>query len=196
MEIQMWENTGHLMTGSGLDAILKLIYAENTVPHTSGTAYSRGDIRGLLLITASLYGYIMSNVYGCHIIPTTIDVDQVESEEGKTSEVLIDISSSEQDFKDISALLDKVIVEDGELPNEVEKYQIDDHLMKVENLRQNLQHQTAQLWFLDMTEIARKSIKAACTGNWQLHLQSVSEMLPYFAASGHYLNFKSAYLYL
>ena len=78
MEIQMWEpnespmkkivrilghfhtrvnflgSLGHLMTGSGLDAVLKLIYAENVVPHMlDGKAYSRA-VRGNLLEAASL----------------------------------------------------------------------------------------------------------------------------------------------
>ena len=33
-------------------------------------------------------------------------------------------------------------------------------------------------------------------GNWSLHLQSVYDMLPYFAAAGHRLYAKSAYIYL
>ena len=44
------------MTGSGLDAVLKLVYAENVVPHMlDGNAYSRA-IRGYLLVAASLDG--------------------------------------------------------------------------------------------------------------------------------------------
>jgi hypothetical protein len=39
-------------------------------------------------------------------------------------------------------------------------------------------------------------VKAERTGNWKLHLQAVSEMLPYLAASGHNLYAKSARLYL
>lgn len=49
---------------------------------------------------------------------------------------------------------------------------------------------------MNMVDILRSSIKAERTGNWNLHLQSVYEMLPYFAAAGHRLNAKSAYIYL
>ena len=44
---------------------------------------------------------------------------------------------------------------------------------------------TAQLWlqYMDMINILRKYIRAERTGNWELHLQAVSEMLPYMAAS-------------
>ena len=46
---------------------------------------------------------------------------------------------------------------------------------------------TASLWiqYLDMIRILRKSIRAEQLGNWYLHLEAVSEMLPYLAASGH-----------
>ena len=39
-------------------------------------------------------------------------------------------------------------------------------------------------------------IKAERTGDWTLHLQTVQEMLPYLAASGHNLYAKSARIYL
>ena len=42
----------------------------------------------------------------------------------------------------------------------------------------------------------RKIVKAECTGNWELHLQAVYDMLPFFIASKHNLYVKSAYLYL
>ena len=59
-------------------------------------------------------------------------------------------------------------------------------------------HRTAQLWlqYMKMIDILRRFIKAERIGNWNLHLQAVQEMLPYFAASGHNLYAKSAYMYL
>lgn len=47
-----------------------------------------------------------------------------------------------------------------------------------------------------MVSIAKEFIRAECMGDWQAHLNSVKEMLPYFHASGHFLYAKSAYLYL
>ena len=47
-----------------------------------------------------------------------------------------------------------------------------------------------------MISIVCKSIKAQRIGNWLLHLEAVTDMLPYFAASGHYLYLKLASLYL
>ena len=36
-----------------------------------------------------------------------------------------------------------------------------------------------------MLGILRKFVKAEITGNWMLHLQTVTDMLPRFAATGH-----------
>ena len=57
---------------------------------------------------------------------------------------------------------------------------------------------TASLWiqYLDMIQILRQFIRAERLGNWYLHLEVVSEMLPYLAASGHSLYAKSASIYL
>ena len=38
---------------------------------------------------------------------------------------------------------------------------------------------------MDMINIHCKHIKAECTGNWDWHLQTASEMLPYTATEGH-----------
>ena len=41
-----------------------------------------------------------------------------------------------------------------------------------------------------------KYIRAKRSGNWELHLQTVSEMLPYLAACGHNHYTKSAWIYV
>ena len=59
---------------------------------------------------------------------------------------------------------------------------------------------TTLLWlqYLDMVDILHMFIKEERSGNWRLqaHLQALSEMLPYEAASGHNLHTKSVRLYL
>ena len=55
---------------------------------------------------------------------------------------------------------------------------------------------TLLMQYMDMVDILRKFIQAERTGNWDLHLQVVSEMLPYLAASGHNNYTKSALIYL
>ena len=57
---------------------------------------------------------------------------------------------------------------------------------------------TAMLWlqYMEMVDILRKYIRAERTGNWDLHLQALLEMIPYLAASGHNNYTKSALIYL
>lgn len=59
-------------------------------------------------------------------------------------------------------------------------------------------NRTAKLWlqYLDMVNIMQIFIKAERTGNWQLHLRTMHQMLPYLAATGHNNYTKSVYLYL
>lgn len=57
---------------------------------------------------------------------------------------------------------------------------------------------TAELWiqYFTMVEIMKQFIEAERTGNWNLHLKSMQQMLPYFHASGQSLYAKSSHLYL
>ena len=57
---------------------------------------------------------------------------------------------------------------------------------------------TSSLWilYMDLIDILRRFIKAERTGNWLLHLSTMKEMLPFFAACGHNSYAKSAYVYL
>ena len=47
-----------------------------------------------------------------------------------------------------------------------------------------------------MIDILHSFIRAERTGNWELHMQAIQDMLPYMAASGHNSYTKSATLYL
>ena len=69
---------------------------------------------------------------------------------------------------------------------------------ELDDLKQTMTTCTAMLWlqYLDMVSIPQRLIKAERMASWKLHLQTVQDMLPYFAASGHSLYAKSAYIYL
>ena len=70
---------------------------------------------------------------------------------------------------------------------------------KIVELKERLQkHRTAALWFqyIEMMAVLQQFIRAEITGDWIGHLNALRKMLPYFAASGHYLYLKSAYVYL
>ena len=51
-----------------------------------------------------------------------------------------------------------------------------------------------RLQFMDMIDTLRQFIKAERTDDWQLHIKSVQDMLPYFAAAGHNLYAKSCHI--
>jgi superfamily I DNA/RNA helicase len=59
-------------------------------------------------------------------------------------------------------------------------------------------YRTAKLWikYMEMVAILRSLIRSARTGNWKLYRQSLHEMFPYLAASGHNNDVKSLMLYL
>ena len=57
---------------------------------------------------------------------------------------------------------------------------------------------TGKLWlvFMHQVDLLKKFIKAERTGNWKLHLSTLQEMMPYFAATGHNLYTKTVSVYL
>lgn len=70
---------------------------------------------------------------------------------------------------------------------------------KLEETKASLKrHPTAALWlqYMEQTDILQRFIKAERTGNWELHLRSVQEMMPFLAAAGHNLYTKSLHVYL
>ena len=61
-----------------------------------------------------------------------------------------------------------------------------------------MQSRTAQHWllYMDMMDILLKFLKAERTGQWELHFESMYDMLPYLAASDHNMHAKSVYIFL
>lgn len=57
---------------------------------------------------------------------------------------------------------------------------------------------TGKLWvqYINQALLMLNFIKAERTGNWNLHLHCVREMIPHFHAAGHLQYAKSARLYL
>ena len=74
---------------------------------------------------------------------------------------------------------------------------IEQHVRNQRDLKSD-RSRTAAVWlqYMAMVDILRTFIKAERTANWELHLQALSEMLPYLAASGHNLYVKCGHLYL
>ena len=60
------------------------------------------------------------------------------------------------------------------------------------------QYRTGKLWlmYMHLVSILRAFLRSSRTGSWNLYLQSLREMLPFLAASGHNNYVKSLVLYL
>ena len=93
------------------------------------------------------------------------------------------------------------VIKNPQMANQVSASEVLNSVAKkIEDKKVSMKDQhTAVLWlqYMKMVDILRKFIKGERTGNWSLHLQAVYDMLPsYFAAVGHNLYAKSAYVYL
>ena len=195
--ISLLGSIGYLMTGSGLDAILKLIYAENVGPYMlNGKADSRA-IRGHLLVAASIYALMISPVYEIPLVTRTESSDDSDVAQSYDNAVFPRLIHPDLNY--LSKLINDVIIGEASA-NDIENDSLLWGLMnKLTQFKKiHINSMTAQLWFqyIDMISIVCKSIKAQRIGNCLLHLEAVTDMLPYFAASGHYLYLESARLYL
>ena len=56
---------------------------------------------------------------------------------------------------------------------------------KQEDMRKRTESQNCEFKHNKMLGILREFVKAEWTGNWMLHLQTVRDMLSYFAATDH-----------
>ena len=147
----------------------------------SGKAISRA-IRGLLLVNSALHTLIMSEIYGTEILPCSAD-DGVNS-----NDPLFNLENSDPKLMEIASLLDNTMSNAVDVSNTIDNNTI---ILDIQNRMATFKSQleqskTARLWlmFMEMVSIMCKHIKAQRSGNWILHLESVSEMLPYFGASG------------
>ena len=177
---------GHTMAGAGLTDALEIVYAKNTAEHiTSGKAVSRA-IRGHLLITAALHTLIIMLVYndtGFQLNYDEISVDHPD--------III--------LKDVYDKLVSGIISIDDLQSNQMLSKLYDEL---ENKKASLSSsRTSKLWlqYVDMVDIVMNFIWAERTAEnftWDLHLATLRQMEPYFAACGHNNYAKSVYIYL
>lgn len=57
---------------------------------------------------------------------------------------------------------------------------------------------TVQLWvqYVEFVTLIRQFIEAERTGNWELHMNTIAKMIPFFDAAGHFNYAKSVQLCL
>ena len=111
-----------------------------------------------------------------------------------------DIDSSPVDssglMKKTRETLDKLLSGDGIYEeSRVALIEVDARLE--EEKKRNKASRTDRLWlqYMKMVDILKGFLRAEKTGNWGMHLSSMKEMLPYFAAAGHNLYAKHRQLF-
>ena len=122
----------------------------------------------------------------------TVQIDGVEQDDAESSDKTpctnSDLKAAESHYDELMAMA-----------KDVEEVADDEAIARIQAIRDSnvetlAKDPTASLWiqYLDMIQILRKFIRAERLGNWYLHLEAVSEMLPYLAASGQSLYTKTA----
>jgi len=207
---------GVVMSGSGIEEIFQLIYGPDTVGHMmSGKAVARA-IRGHFLLDSALRILLLTNIIqpdandssSCDGQNITVDAAHMQQ---------LDIGQSENVEQEADSMVPTILPEDvASIMNLCEdvhhdKFSVDDsNLQKFECLRKLEHHlrqmkidlcsksRTAKLWFQYMGKVdtIKQFLIAERTGNWELHLESVREMLNIFAATGHNNYAKCARLYI
>ena len=155
----------------------------------NGKAISHAT-RGHLLISGVLHGTIVSNIYNCTI--SNEDDADVEKQQ------LLHFSDDSK-LNELSQLCDGLLAGEIGVAKVTSEPVITELSDAISAYKDKLcTSRTAILCFqnLDMVELLSKFIQAERIRNFHLHLQSVKEMLPYFAAAGHQLYTKSVYMYL
>ena len=196
---------GRIMSGSGIQCLLEQIYASNTVVHMlSGKAYDRA-VRGHLLVAAALNTIISESCFGIpHLTSSSIDpscsdgiIDEDDNHTAKLQNedrdaLQANLSAARSVFQQLMTGSSQADI--TSLPDAIHK--LNDRIDQFKSSLMN--YRTAKLWlqYLCMVDLLRRFIRSERTGNWNLHLQVLHEMLPYLAAAGHSLYTKSIYIYL
>ncbi|WAR17805.1 hypothetical protein MAR_032399 [Mya arenaria] len=194
---------GHLMQGSGLNEVLETVYASNAVMHiATGKAVARG-IRGHLLVENALMSILVSEVFGLNISEcSTNENNSTHGEDNEDERLQLKDDNTplpDSMIGDIGKLYDDFTDGKSNMSDITQSELLDNACTKLDETKDEMRKfRTAALWlqYMEMVHILQSFVKAERTGDWLLHLDTVSRMLPYFAAAGHNLYLKSAYVYL
>ena len=170
----------------------------------TGKAISRA-VRGHMLVDAALNTILVAKAYNIPLPikktdqpkrdPSSTDPENDDVETDQQKQGTVDVTSDITEAKDLyhKAMLSTLSVEDVCSAGVLVRIK-----GKLDDLKQTMTTRTAMPWlqYLDMVYVLQRFIKAERMANWKLHIQTVQDMLPYFAASGHSLYEKSAYVYL
>ena len=197
LEMSFLGSIGHLMSASGLQHILELVYASNTVVHMlTGKAIARA-VRAHLLVDAALNGLLLASALGVPL-PSQSNSEDEEADEAISEETVATVGTNrnlDEAYALYESLMEETISADDVCRSDVIQRITTILEEKIDSLKSS---RTASLWlqYMKMVDILRQYIRAERTGNWALHLEAIYKMLPYLAASGHNHYSKSAWVYL
>ena len=157
----------------------------------SGKATSRA-VRAHLLLDAVLNALLLSKSMDVPL-PCSAGVEQDDAKSSDKTQC------TNSDLKAAESLYDVLMA----MTKDADEVANDEAIARIRAIRDGhvetlAKDPTASLWiqYLVMIRILRNFIRAERLGNWYLHHEAVSEMLPYVASSGHSLYAKSASIYL
>lgn len=215
-----------LMENSGLEDLWATVYAKNSIPKMmEGRSYSK-TLRACLLTEAALSITMLTSDNNNNTDTSLEDTEQnsdksINNERETVNSADVDIACSSKslpdsrsytfqsrsvpdDYKDLfielKQLLDELYVTSTLSSTEAEQnLTLMEFCTKIHELKLHYSNcRTAKLWLMLMHIVAtaRMFIRAERIGNWQLHLKTSQDMLPYFSAAGHNNYAKSCRLYL
>lgn len=163
---------GKFLEGSGIEEVWSTVYGKATLPHLlSGHAYAR-SYRAHMMTQAALMMLILEEFPDLKLqIATNLeDINrQILAKEKSIEEAIDDCKT-----KEVMSLFEE----------------------KCKLLRER--NRTSKLWIQEfqLVNLILDFILAERIGAWQLHINTVCKMLPYFHAAGHLPYAKSAHLYV
>ena len=128
------------------------------------------------------------------------EADSFDDTENNTSDNFdSDVGVADNLLVKVKEMFEKLLVDPDVAIDDETTTAILDISAKLEQEKQrNDISRTSCLWlqYMKMIDILKRFLRAEKTGNWNLHLATVQEMLPYFAVAGHNLYARTTFLYL
>lgn len=192
---------GHLMQGLGLSEVLETVYACNAVVHImTGKAVARA-IRGHSLVYRAISSILIKEIFNAPF-PEVNGNDAKPNVDENVKDLNLYGTGEDSSLcviEQLGIVYDNLIDGKSDIDSVCNSDLLDDMNSKFSSEKKKMKtSKTAAVWllYMEMVEILTSFIKAERIGDWDLHLQSLCRMLPYFAAAGHNLYLKSAYVYL
>ncbi|KAE8738446.1 hypothetical protein FOCC_FOCC016069 [Frankliniella occidentalis] len=163
---------GAVYAGSGLDDLFSTVYAKNSVPHIMGGHAYAGSVR--------------ANGLAQHAIGKLILQEIITANPGLGDEIAL--------------LYEEIMQKNQPLENLLNSSALDSllNLFTEKCAQLSEKDRTSKLWveYFRMMEVFRLFTQSLRTGDWELYLDSMRAMLPYFHAANHFPYAKGTHIYL